>query len=226
MNFIHNKFVAILRELIVPQLYFIYKDNNKKHFVFNNYSLRYLCHPYNRTWVNERIVEVPIALHYLKKYKGKRILEVGNVLKHYTHSSHDVVDKYEMEPGVINEDVVDYRPKKKYDLILCVSTLEHVGWDEKPKRINKSIEAVKLLKKLLARNGELVITLPFGYNPAIDKFVFENKFHFTKEYFLRRISRRNYWKEISKDQIQTMKYSSIIMHANTLFIGIYQKKHG
>ncbi|OGK31017.1 hypothetical protein A3A93_06415 [Candidatus Roizmanbacteria bacterium RIFCSPLOWO2_01_FULL_38_12] len=223
MNFIHNKFVAILRELIVPQLYFIFKDNNKRRFVFNNHSLRYLCHPYNRTWVNERIVEVPIALHYLKTHKGKRILEVGNVLKHYTNSEHDVLDKYEIEPGVINEDVVDFKPKQKYDLILCVSTLEHVGWDEKPKKINKSIEAVKLLKKLLANKGMLVITIPIGYNPVIDNYVFKNKFHFTKEYFLNRISRRNYWKEISKDQIQNKKYSSIIMHANTLFIGTYYK---
>jgi len=227
MNFIHNKFVGILRELIVPCLYLFYKSNNKRHFIFDNHSHRYFCHPYNRTWVNERTVEVAVALYYLKKYKGKRILEVGNVLKHYAHSSHDVVDKYEVAPGVINEDIVDYRPKKKYDLILCVSTLEHIGWDEKPKEINKSIKTVQLLKTLLANNGELVITMPFGYNPAIDKFVQKKKFGFTKEYFLRRVSWHNYWEEISKDQIRTMKYSSLIMHANTLFIGIFRKKtHG
>ena len=224
---IHNRFVGVLRELIVPQMHFLFKDNYKRYFILNGQRYHYHSHPYNRTWVNERTVEVAVALKFLKKYKGKRILEVGNVLKHYTRSSHDVVDKYELVPGVINEDIVDYRPKKKYDLILCVSTLEHIGWDEKPKEINKSIKTVQLLKTLLANNGELVITMPFGYNPAIDKFVQKKKFGFTKEYFLRRVSWHNYWEEISKDQIRTMKYSSLIMHANTLFIGIFRKKtHG
>jgi hypothetical protein len=38
-----------------------------------------------------------------------------------------VLDKYEQAPGVINEDVVSFSPPQKYDLIVSVSTLEHVG---------------------------------------------------------------------------------------------------
>ncbi|MDF0681510.1 MAG: hypothetical protein P0116_11165 [Candidatus Nitrosocosmicus sp.] len=31
---------------------------------------------------------------------------------------HDVIDKYELMDGIINEDIVDYKPKSKYDLIV------------------------------------------------------------------------------------------------------------
>ena len=43
---------------------------------------------------------------------------------------HDVLDKYEKGNNVINDDVVSFSTEVKYDLIVSVSTLEHVGWDE------------------------------------------------------------------------------------------------
>jgi cyclopropane fatty-acyl-phospholipid synthase-like methyltransferase len=46
---------------------------------------------------------------------------------------------------VINEDVVNFKSKKKYDLIVSISTLEHVGWDEKPMKIPRAIENLKTL---------------------------------------------------------------------------------
>ena len=48
--------------------------------------------------------------------KINELLEIGNVLSHYFKWDHDVVDKYEKVEGVINEDVVDFRPSKKYDI--------------------------------------------------------------------------------------------------------------
>ena len=78
-------------------------------FVFKGYTLNYFHHAYNKTWQNERAVEIPIIWGILTGYQGKRILEVGNVLSHYIPVEHDIVDKYEMAPGVINQDVVDYQ---------------------------------------------------------------------------------------------------------------------
>jgi hypothetical protein len=66
----------------------------------------------------------------VKRYKERNILEIGNVLSHYFPVNHDIVDKYEKADGVINQDVVHFYSPKKYDLIVSVSTLEHVGWDE------------------------------------------------------------------------------------------------
>ena len=52
-------------------------------FEFLGNLYKYSTHEYNETWKNERTVEVPIIWEYVKEYKGKNILEVGNVLSHY-----------------------------------------------------------------------------------------------------------------------------------------------
>jgi hypothetical protein len=38
------------------------------------------------------------------KYQGMRILGIGNVLSHHVQFSHDILDKYEIINGVMNED--------------------------------------------------------------------------------------------------------------------------
>ena len=64
-------------------------------------------HDYHYTWLNERAVEVALALDLLERHPGASVLEVGNVLGHYVPFEHTVVDKYEQAPGVLNEDVAD-----------------------------------------------------------------------------------------------------------------------
>src|SRR5215207_4369431 len=81
------------------------------------------------TWRSERAVELPIAWRRVRRTDATSTLEIGNVLSNYFPVRHLVVDKYERVPGVINEDVVDFSPPGKYDLIVSISTLEHVGWD-------------------------------------------------------------------------------------------------
>jgi hypothetical protein len=56
-------------------------------FVFRNKEFRYI---YHLTWLNERTVEVPIALDELETHWGQEILEVGNVLHHHIQVEHDV----------------------------------------------------------------------------------------------------------------------------------------
>ena len=68
-----------------------------------------------------------------KNTSWKNIFEVGSVLSHYFPINHDVLDKYEKGHGVINQDVVDFKPHNKYDLIVSISTLEHVGFDDNTK---------------------------------------------------------------------------------------------
>ena len=67
----------------------------------------------------------------------KTHLGSGNVLLHYFPADHEIVDKYEKGDGIVNEDIVNFRPGKKYDLIVSISTLEHISWNEekKPKKI-------------------------------------------------------------------------------------------
>ena len=109
-------------------------------FTFRGRPYRYFWHPYNSTWRNERAIEIPIARRFVAGIPPDKVLEIGNVLSHYGPVAHEVVDKYEQTVGVRNEDVCDFRSNKKYELILSISTLEHVGWDEEPQDETKVLQ--------------------------------------------------------------------------------------
>ena len=156
-------------------------------FEFNKLRYNYFYHNYNYTSGNDRAVEVPIIMNLVTQYKDKDILEVGNVLSHYFTFNHDIVDKYEKADWVINEDIINYKPDKKYDLIVAISTLEHVGWDEDPKDPDKIPAAVAHLKNLLKKDGKLVFTIPVGYNPNLDNLLQEKKLQFDKLYYFKRL---------------------------------------
>jgi SAM-dependent methyltransferase len=188
-------------------------------------SYHYFYHQYNSTWLNERCVEVSVILEIFKRYQGKNILEIGNVLSNYYPTEHDIVDKYEKGEGVVNEDVVDYQPSKKYDLIVSISTLEHVGWDETPRDPMKLIRAIKNLRNLLTSNGKIVVTIPIGYNPHLDKLIDEEKMPLSKQICLKRISNDNKWKEVNWNEISDIKYNKPFPGANGLVIGIIKKNN-
>lgn len=192
--------------------------------MFRGDHYNYFCHMYNTTWRNERAVEVPIVWGIVKKHEGKRILEVGNVFSHYFPVQHTVLDKYEKAPNVINLDVVDFRPAEKYDLIVSVSTLEHVGWDEKPREPRKILRALENLKSCCASGGQIVVTLPLGYNRELDKLVEEGGIRFTERYCLKRISRDNRWVEVEYNEVRHTKYNAPFPLANAVIIGIIKKK--
>lgn len=215
-------FFREIRNLFYP-LFLNILPNKKFHF--NGEELKYFYHCYNTTWVNERVVEAPIAINFVKKHKGKRILEIGNVLNYYSPFPHDVVDKYEIAPGVINEDVVDFKPAQKYDLIISVSTMEHVGWDEAPRQPeNLLLGFDNLLKNCLADGGKIVATMPLGYNLELDQFLKNGQLKFSQEYFLKRISKNNFWEPAIKDEALKMKYGFPFPNANAVIIGILARQ--
>jgi len=164
----------------------------------------------------------------VKTYKGRNILEVGNVLSHYFPVNHDIVDKHEKANGVINQDVIDFHPSKKYDLIISISTLEHVGWDENLRDHKilhdpmKILHAIENLKRLLAPKGKMIITLPLGYNPELDKLLRNGKIQFTRRFCLKRISEDNKWIEVYWKDVQNARYNNPFHAANGLVIGIIE----
>jgi SAM-dependent methyltransferase len=196
----------------------------KDSFIFQGANYRYFYHSYNRTWRNERAVEIPIIRNIAKENEAKTILEVGNVLSHYFHIDHDIIDKYEKAKAVINEDVVNFHPSKKYDLIISISTLEHVGWDEDPRDPSKVIRAIENLLELLSPGGKIIVTLPLGYNNELDKFLKERRLALDKQYYLKRISKSNKWIETTWDDVCGAKYGKPFPNANALIIGIIERK--
>jgi 2-polyprenyl-3-methyl-5-hydroxy-6-metoxy-1,4-benzoquinol methylase len=166
-------------------------------FMFAGKKYKSFYHWYNTTWRGEREIELAIFLDLIKDYKGN-LLEVGNVLPHYGKVPGDILDKYETGEGIINEDVVTYNPNKKYDLIVSVSTLEHVGWDETPKDPAKFLLAIENLKRILSDDGKLMFTIPLGFNSYLDDLILNNKIDFHEKYFFKRINGKWIEKELNQ----------------------------
>lgn len=194
-----------------------------KIFKFQNQSYAYFIHEYNQTWKNERTIEIPIIKKIIDQNDNLDILEIGNVLSHYFSISHDVIDKYEQGKDVINADVTEFKLNKKYDLIISISTLEHIGWDEKKRNFKKVLKAIDNLKAHLKNNGKIVFTHPLGYNPILDTYIKEGRLECRKKFLLKRISARNEWQEVTTEQIfEDIKYNTPFPYANGIVVGIIQ----
>jgi hypothetical protein len=182
---------------------------------------RYFYHAYNQTYCNERAVEIPLVWPLVQGAPPERVLEVGNVLGHYFATRHNVVDKYERAPGVHNVDVVDFRPTRPYDLIVSISTLEHVGFNEQPLEPEKPWRAIRNLQRALSSQGRLVITVPIGANPHLDRMLEEGRIPLDDPVCLRRISRDNRWRQVPWEDIHQARYGRPYRNANGVLMATF-----
>jgi hypothetical protein len=214
-----------LREILYPTyvklypfLFFMH------HFNFDGQAYDYFFHPYGATLRGERIVEVPIVLEELRARAAQRVLEVGNVLSHYVACRHDIVDKYERAPGVLNEDILDYRPAHRYDFILSISTVEHIGWNEYEREPEKAVQALAHMRTLLAPGGRMLVTLPWGTNPSLDRHIETPGCLFEELRFMKRVSRRNTWRQTTRASLAGARYGDPYPFGNVLVIGSVGKR--
>jgi hypothetical protein len=212
--------ITIFRYLLA---WYYRKFRSSEEFKFHGNTYRYLFHPYVTTWRNERAFVIPIIWDIVKKSREqeKRILEVGNVLSYYFKVDHDILDKYDTMDGVINEDVVDFNPLKRYDLIISIFTLSSVG-GYKDKDLNKVLRAINNLDRLLAPGGQIVTVLELGYNPETDKLLKSGELRFDKHYYLKQISGYR-WKEVDGLDFNEVKYDKSIPSPNRVVIGVSNK---
>lgn len=212
---------AILRRLLKKPAYLVQVAANKRfnahrQFKFNGAELNYFHHYYNNTSCNERTIEIPIAQHFIRP--GVRTLEVGNVLNHYMPFEHDVVDRYEDYPGVLKQDILNFSAPR-YDLILCISTLEHLGSDEQVKEPDKPLRAIHHLRAdLLAPSGTMVVTIPQGENPSLDSRI--DEVPCTQHFRFKRYARFADWREVERIGSET-RYGSPYPGANALHVLLF-----
>jgi hypothetical protein len=167
-----------------------YKLMVRETFMFMGREWKCYYHPYNRTPANERQVELPAVAELILSKPGRlrRCLEVGHTLGHYESINRIVkqvstcwttVDKYERAAGVLNQDLFEHEPEELYDLIVSVSTVEHIGVDEAryaalygstrwAKNQPNPQCIVEKLQSMLASQGRLIITFTPGFNPEWD----------------------------------------------------------
>jgi SAM-dependent methyltransferase len=209
-------------------------------FAYDGAERRYQRSAYNYTWLNERAVEIPLATAQLDaavraaratSATPLRVLEVGNVLSHYLPDRddvrHTVVDKYERAPGVLNLDVVDLAIAPDlpapFDLVLAVSTIEHVGLDEQLQDPGKPARAIAALTELLAPDGRLWCTFPVGYNPALDARLREGGLGATRLTALRRTGRDNRWEQVPVEDVWGIGYDRLLYTAHALVVAEWNR---
>lgn len=221
----HKVFSSVFRfaKQLVFNIYFFVIPGKK--FVLNKKKYSYFRHPYNRTWENERIVEIPLIYKLVKCYAQEDILEIGNVLEnYYPFLNHDVLDKYESGSYIISGDAEFFRPTNKYKLIISISTMEHIGWDETPRDPEKLLRAFKnIVENCLTKNGVFAVTMPIGYNTSFDAFLDTRRISFTKKFFLRRISKKNTWVESGYSEVKGIQFGYPFQNANAIMFAIIKK---
>ncbi len=175
----------------------------ERRFTLDGREYRYLWDS-TGTWRSERAVELPVAIAAAHQADPYRTLEVGNVLRRYTTLGHAVIDKYERAPWIENADAETFTGGP-YDLIVSVSTLEHIGFDEIPRDPDKVVRAVENLRGLLAPAGRMLATVPLGYNRDLDEALTGGALNAEVSYLSRRVQPQS-WHQDSREEARMLPY--------------------
>jgi hypothetical protein len=187
-------------------------------FELDGESLPYHVARGNRTWDNERAVEIPLVWRELERRgHSEGVLEVGNVLGHYFEIAHPVLDRYERHRTVTwNEDVVAFQPPFAPELVLSISTLEHIGHSETPRDPAKFARAIDAILGWLAPGGRLVFTVPLGYNPAVLEYLDAPSARLTALRCMRRVTLENLWVQATYPEVRAARYNRPFSCANAI----------
>ena len=138
------------------------------------------------TGLDERAVEYPWFFARLKE-SHHRILDAGSSLNHYDllnlglwqkRDLHITTLAYEGRPKARTQPVYVYEdlramsyPNEFFDVVVCISTLEHIGMDntmlytndeaKKENAVNTYMRAVDEMKRVLKHGGALYLTVPY-----------------------------------------------------------------
>ena len=173
---------------------------------------------HNWTWLNERAVEVSIAQSALAAVEPSRAVEIGAVLPHYGNDEHRVIDKYEVGEGIEQLDIFDLPAEPLYELVLCLSTLEHVGWDEPDRDAELALTACEHLKRLVAPGGELLVTVPVGYHPQLDAAIRSGELAFDQVLAMRCAYPSMIWNEVAPASVADASYDELIYRAEAVLV--------
>lgn len=186
-------------------------------FCGNDYP--YFIHPYNHTWRNERAVEIPVVWDYLQQIEPEDVLEIGNVLSHYFEIKHQVIDKWEKciyYDNVVNHDILSWNPTRRFRVIVSISTIEHIGWDEEPRDPEIVFTVFSKLKAMLQPEGTAIITIPIGQNPILDQGLCNGRITVSQLFFLKRTSALNEWEETDRKTALMCRYGHPFPNTNAL----------
>ncbi|MGI0016933.1 MAG: hypothetical protein ACREBU_26220, partial [Nitrososphaera sp.] len=106
-------------------------------------------------------------------------------------------------------------------LVVSISTLEHVGFDEEERDEGKIRRAITNIKaNCLEENGTFVFTVPVGWNNNLDKMLFQDRLKCTETHYFKRVSWDNRWASATKEEALATRYAEPYIGANGLVLGI------
>jgi SAM-dependent methyltransferase len=193
-----------------------------------------------KNFVNERIVEIPFVLGSLPSSKELKILDLGcsesALPLHMASIGYSVTGldmrsfpyrhpKFEfVKSDITNMPFVD----ESFDVITCISTLEHIGlgyYKDSKGFSDADGKAAAEIHRVLKKNGLFIVSVPFGiykennqqriYDIAKLEGIFLD-FLIEEKVFFANFSKKgsNYWQEIS--QIQAENIESIDGNTNCI----------
>ena len=189
-------------------------------FQWQDKSLAYAVASYNATWRNERAIEVPILIDFLKANQDRKILELGNVSHYYYNHQHTVVDKYETNPKIINQDIMEVSFPEAFDGILSISTLEHVGWDETPRSSDKILKSLDRLKSFTKDADNVLFSYPTGYNDYLDDMIAADALPFQEHHYYIRVDAANHWELTDRKTALKAGYGKSFAGANGMVFSL------
>lgn len=137
------------------------------------------AHPKRSIGMTERVVEVPWAL---TRYQGEQnVLDIGTAFAsrvwvrnlRFLGAAHlvgvDLADRKVAGIDMVRGDVRDLPfPAAQFDLAFCISTLEHIGennrsyYQSQEEAAGDDVVALRELRRVLRPGGRLIVSVPFG----------------------------------------------------------------
>lgn len=136
--------------------------------------------------ISERIVEIPSVYMFLGALAkaSDKILEIGHVNSSlslelaslgFKVTAIDIRDYPLSHPNLSNikGDFLSYSFSEKFNWVVSVSTIEHLGFNKRYGGNQENIlgldkDAFQKIKELLADNGRFVLTVPYAKNERAD----------------------------------------------------------
>ena len=144
-------------------------------------------------WIDERIVEYPWLFSQMPDGPGK-LLDAGSILNHHFIVSHPKLQPKDVTIMTLAPEAECYWRRnisyvygdirnmvfrdEIFDCVVCISTLEHVGLDNRRfhggemaqfgREPESYLRAVRELRRVLKSDGRCFVSMPFGHHAAQD----------------------------------------------------------
>lgn len=185
--------------------------------------------------INERIIEIPFVVDTLAGMaKTSKVLDLGcmeSVLPMFMAGLGFQVTGFDFREypyqvpnfKFVRGSILDLPfENETYDVVTCVSTIEHIGigfYSDPKDNLSADVKGMLEIKRVLRPEGRLILTVPFGRafvndqqrvydHQGLDKLLVGfsvNTIKFFKN--AQAINRNNFWEQIPQAQAESLSYT-------------------